>query len=78
MIQDTEGISIPSKSRLPHWYEAVAQRLAAFRCNEWVIDIGVRFGVVKVSVAVGVQNGPERLDRREKLALGLLGEQLSS
>ena len=32
-------------------YEAVAQGLASFRGNEWIADIGERFGVVKVSIA---------------------------
>ena len=32
-------------------YEAVAQGLAAFRGNEWIADVGERFGVVRVSVA---------------------------
>lgn len=31
-------------------YEAVAQGLAAFRGNEWIADVGGRFGVVRVSV----------------------------
>lgn len=50
-IQDTEGISHTVEVTAASLYEAVAQGLAAFRGNEWVTDIGERFGVMKVSVA---------------------------
>ena len=50
-IQDTEGVSHTVEVTAASLYEAVAQGLAAFRGNEWVADIGERFGVVKVSVA---------------------------
>lgn len=50
-IQDTEGISHTVEVTTASLYEAVAQGLAAFRGNEWVADVGERFGVVKVSVA---------------------------
>jgi hypothetical protein len=50
-IQDTEGISHTVEITAASLFEAVAQGLAAFRGNEWVADLGERFGVVKVSVA---------------------------
>jgi hypothetical protein len=50
-IQDTEGISHTVEVTAGSLYEAVAQGLAAFRGNEWITDVGERFGVVKVSVA---------------------------
>ena len=50
-IQDTEGISHTVEVTAGSLYEAVAQGLAAFRGNEWISDVGERFGVVKVSVA---------------------------
>jgi hypothetical protein len=50
-IQDTEGISHTVEVTADSLYEAVAHGLAAFRGNEWVADVGERFGVVKISVA---------------------------
>jgi hypothetical protein len=50
-IQDTEGVSHTVEVTAASLYEAVAQGLVSFRSNEWIADIGERFGVVKVSVA---------------------------
>ena len=50
-IQDTEGISHTVEVTAGSLYEAVAQGLAAFRGDEWITDVGERFGAVKVSVA---------------------------
>jgi hypothetical protein len=50
-IHDTEGISHTVEVTAASLFEAVAQGLAAFRGNEWITDLGERFGVVKVSVA---------------------------
>ena len=50
-IQDSEGLSHTVEVTAASLYEAVAQGLAAFRGNEWIADVGERFGVVKVSVA---------------------------
>ena len=49
-IQDTEGVSHTVEVTAASLYEAVAQGLAAFRGNEWIGDVGERFGVVRVSV----------------------------
>ena len=50
-VQDSEGISHTVDVTAATLYEAVAQGLAAFRCDDWVADFGERIGVVKVSVA---------------------------
>jgi hypothetical protein len=50
-IQDSEGLSHTVEVTAASLYEAVAHGLAAFRGNEWIADVGERFGVVKVSVA---------------------------
>jgi hypothetical protein len=50
-VQDSEGISHTVDVTAATLYEAVAQGLAAFRCDDWVADLGGRIGVVKVSVA---------------------------
>jgi len=49
-VQDSEGISHTVDDRC-YFYEAVAQGLAALRCDDWVADFGERIGVVRVSVA---------------------------
>jgi hypothetical protein len=49
-IQDTEGVPHTVEVTAASLYEAVAQGLASFRGNEWIADVGERFGVVKVSV----------------------------
>jgi hypothetical protein len=50
-VQDSEGISHTVEVTAASLYEAVAQGLAAFRSDDWVTDIGQRFGTVRVSVA---------------------------
>src|SRR5208282_4899036 len=50
-VPDSEGISHTVDVTAASLFEAVAQGLAAFRGDDWVTDVGVRCGVVKVSVA---------------------------
>jgi hypothetical protein len=50
-IYDTEGVFHTVEVTAASLYEAVAHGMAAFRGNEWIADVGERFGVVKVSVA---------------------------
>jgi hypothetical protein len=50
-IQDSDGVSHTVEVTAASLYEAVAQGLASFRGNDWVTDVGERFGIVKVSVA---------------------------
>jgi hypothetical protein len=50
-IHGTEGVFHTVEVTAASLYEAVAHGLAAFRRNEWIADVGERFGVVKVSVA---------------------------
>jgi hypothetical protein len=51
-IQDTDGVSHTvdvTAASFP--YMKLAQGLASFRGNEWIADVGERFGTLKVSVA---------------------------
>jgi hypothetical protein len=50
-IQDMDGVSHIVEVTAAMVYEAIAQRIAAIRGNEWVAGIAQGLNVVRVSVA---------------------------